>query len=364
MEFCDLYRQYQTYQKEIDSAIAAVIRDTAFINGPDIAALETELAAFCGSPHALACSSGSDAISIALMALDVNPGDEVICPAFTFIATATMISIVGAVPVFVDVDPVTFNLDPEKITGKITSRTKGIIAVSLYGQCADMDAINKIAQENGLWVLEDAAQSFGAEYKGRYSCALSSIATTSFFPAKPLGCYGDGGAIFTDDAVIAEKIRMIRNHGQEKRYYHKMIGVNGRMDTIQAAILRVKLRYFKKEISERNRVAKAYNKALEGIVDIPRVLEDNVSVWAQYTVRVDQRDALREQLAKQNIPTAVHYPMPLPSQEAFRDLLQDPKDFPVSYRLSGTVLSLPMHPFLSNEEILYVTEKIKEFYYG
>ncbi len=363
MKFCDLHRQYLEYQSEIDAAIASVIKSTAFIDGPDIPALETELAEFSGVPYALTCSSGSDAISIALMAMDIKPGDEVICPAFTFISTGTMISIVGAVPIFTDVDPVTFNLDPDKIEAKITDKTKGIIAVSVFGQCADFDAINRIAKKHGLWVMEDAAQSFGAKYKGKLSCSLTDIATTSFFPAKPLGCYGDGGAVFCTDPEIAEKIKMIRNHGQEKRYHHKIIGVNGRMDTLQAAIIRVKLKHFQHEIIERNRVANSYSKTLNDIVDTPRVLEHNISVWAQYTIRVSGRDDLREKLAKSDIPTAVHYPMPLPSQEAFKHLEQG-KDFPVSYRLSEIVMSLPMHPFLSNDEIEYVAKKIKEALHG
>lgn len=359
MEFCDLHRQYLEYQKEIDDAIASVIKTTAFINGPDVPALEKELAEYSGAPYTLACSSGSDAISIALMALDIQAGDEIICPAFTFIATATMVSIVGAVPVFVDVDPVTFNLDPEKIEAKISEKTKGIIVVSLYGQCADFDAINLVAKKYGLWVIEDGAQSFGGTYKGKRSCSLTDIATTSFFPAKPLGCYGDGGAIFTTDLKIAEKIKMLRNHGQEKRYHHKMIGVNGRMDTIQAAILRVKLAHLDNEIMERNRVADLYTKALNGIVDTPYVLEHNHSVWAQYTIRVAERDKLREKLAEYNIPTAVHYPMPLPSQEAFKHLGQG-TDFPISNLLSETVMSLPMHPFLTTDEIEFIASKIKE----
>ena len=363
MQFCDLHRQYVEYKSEIDAAIAGVIEKTAFINGPDVTALEKELADFSGASNAIACSSGSDAISLSLMGLDVQPGDEVLCPAFTFIATATMISIVGAVPVFVDVDPVTFNLDPEKIEEKITAKTKGIIVVSLYGQCADFDKINNIAEKHGLWVLEDGAQSFGAEYKGKRSCALTKIATTSFFPAKPLGCYGDGGAIFITDPELAEKIKMIRNHGQEKRYYHKMIGVNGRMDTLQAAIIRVKLKHFTKEISERNRVADAYTTALRDSVDTPVVLPGNLSVWAQYTIRVKERDKVREMLAKDDIPTTVHYPMPLSKQEAFLFLNQG-MDFPVSNRLSETVMSLPMHPFLSEEEIGFVAQKIKDAIYG
>ena len=359
MEFCDLHRQYLEYKQEMDAAIAGVIKNTAFINGPDIRELENELAEYSGAKHAIACSSGSDAISLALFALDIKPGDEVICPAFTFIATGTMIAVTGAKPVFVDVDPQTFNLDPEKLEEKISERTKGIIVVSLYGQCADFDRINKIAEEHGLWVIEDAAQSFGAEYKGKRSCALTQIATTSFFPAKPLGCYGDGGAIFTSDPVLAEKLMMIRNHGQEKRYHHKIIGFNGRMDTLQAAILRVKLKHFDKEIKERNRVAASYTEKLKVFADTPKVLADNLSVWAQYTIRVENRDGLREKLASYDIPTAVHYPMPLPKQEAFAYLKQG-TDFPVSNKLSETVVSLPMHPFLTEEEITLICEKIKE----
>lgn len=359
MEFCDLHRQYMQYKSEIDAAIAGVIRDTAFINGPDVAALEKELADFCGSEHALACSSGSDAILLALMALDVQPGDEVLCPAFTFIATGTMISIVGAIPVFVDVVPQTFNIDPEKLKAKITSKTKGIIAVSLFGQCPDFDAINAVAEKYGLWVLEDAAQSFGASYKDRYSCTLTEIATTSFFPAKPLGCYGDGGAVFTKDAALAEKLGMLRNHGQEKRYHHKMIGVNGRMDTLQAAVLRVKLKHFGEEIPERRRVADTYSELLKGIVGTPALSSYNESVWAQYTIRVDARDTLRKKLQEKGIPTAVHYPMPLPSQEAFAHLKQG-SDFPVSNRLSETVMSLPMHPYLTHDEIAFIAENIRE----
>ncbi|MDZ7795685.1 MAG: DegT/DnrJ/EryC1/StrS family aminotransferase [Candidatus Marinimicrobia bacterium] len=269
-----------------------------------------------------------------------------------------MIRLCGAVPVFSDVETRSFNLDPDKIEEKITPKTKGIIAVSLYGQCADMDAISAIAKEHGLWVLEDAAQSFGAKYHGTHSCNLSDIATTSFFPAKPLGAYGDGGAVFTKDRLIAKKIGMLRNHGQEKRYYHKMIGMNGRMDTLQAAILRVKLRHFPGEIKERQRVAAMYSSVLQGSVDIPKLCEGRSSVWAQYTIRVQNRDELREKLKDAGIPSAVHYPMPLPSQEAFRDLGQG-EDFPVSNRLAGTVISLPIHPFLKNEEIHFIANTIK-----
>ena len=235
MKFVDLKKQYLKYKSEIDCAIHNVIENTAFINGPDSTAFENELEEFSGAKHALGCSSGTDAIVIAMMAIGVKPGDEIIVPAFTFIATAETVAFLGAKPVFADVDPVTFNIDPESIEAKITDKTKGIIPVSLYGQCADFNEINTIAANHNLWVIEDGAQSFGAEYKSKRSCTLTNVGTTSFFPAKPLGCFGDGGAIFTDDADLAEKMRIILNHGQEKRYHHKYIGLNGRLDTLQAA---------------------------------------------------------------------------------------------------------------------------------
>ncbi len=363
MKFCDLKKQYLEYQSEIDEAIASVIDRTAFINGPDIKELESELAEFAGVKHTIACSSGSDAISLALFAMNIKPGDEVICPAFTFIATGTMIAVLGAKPIFVDVDPITFNLDPTKIEEKITSKTKGIIAVSLYGQTPDFDALNKIAKKHNLWVLEDGAQSYGATYCGKRSCSMTDIATTSFFPAKPLGCYGDGGAVFTNDDEVAERLRMIRNHGQEKRYYHKMLGVNGRMDTLQAAIIRVKLKHFPEEIIMRNHVAEMYTRQLKGIVETPKILENKESVWAQYTIRLDNRDDLRNYLSRFDIPTAVHYPMPLPRQEAFAYLGQG-DDYPISNMLSERVVSLPMHSFLTDEEITFVCDKIKEFIDG
>ncbi|MCG8571822.1 MAG: DegT/DnrJ/EryC1/StrS family aminotransferase [Spirochaetes bacterium] len=364
MKFCDLNKQYNLYQEEIDAAIKKVIANTAFINGPEIKELETQLANYTGVQHALGCASGTDALLIPLIALDIQPGDEIIVPAFTFFATAEIIAHYRAKPVFVDVDPVTFNLDPNKIHKKITSKTKGIIAVSLYGQCAEFDQINEIANQNGLWVIEDGAQSFGAEYKSRKSCSLTKIATTSFFPAKPLGCYGDGGAIFTSDHHIAEKMRIILNHGQEARYKHKFIGINGRLDTMQAAILIVKLKHFTEELKLRNRVAENYTSKLKKIVNTPVVLNHHHSTWAQYTIQVDQRDQLAQYLRENEIPTAIHYPIPLYRQEAFGYLNEDSQEFPVSEELSQKVLSLPMHPFLAEQEITNICNVIKEFYHG
>ncbi len=366
MKFVDLKKQYLKYKVEIDSAIQNVIENTAFINGPDVKELEKELSEFSGSKNAIGCASGTDALVIPMMALGVKPGDEIIVPAFTFIATAETVAFLGAKPVFADVDPGTFNIDPKSIESKITNKTKGIIPVSLYGQCADFDEINKIAAKYDLWVMEDGAQSFGAEYKNKKSCTITNVGTTSFFPAKPLGCFGDGGAIFTDDADLAEKMKIILNHGQEKRYHHKYIGINGRLDTVQAAVLRVKLKYFSAEITHRNKVADIYLKNLAGIVETPKIQPHNLSTWAQYTIRVEKREELQNFLKSKEIPTAVHYPIPLYRQEAFKKLNKSLaiEDFPLSEKLSQSVMSLPMHSFLEEKDILFVCSCIKEFYNG
>ena len=336
-----------------------VLSSSAYINGPAVAELEEGLKNYCGVKHAVACSSGTDAILLGLMAYDVQPGDEILVPAFTFIATASMVSFYKAIPVFVDVVPHTYTMNPEKIAEKITPRTRGIIPVSLYGQCADMDAINAIAVKNKLWVMEDAAQSFGATYKSRQSCNLSDMATTSFFPAKPLGGFGDGGAVFTDDDRLAEKLRVLRNHGQVKRYHHEYIGMNGRMDTLQAAVLKVKLKYFPEEVELRNKAAMQYTELLEGIAALPTVLKHNSSTWAQYTIRVPNRDAVRAKLTESGIPTAVHYPLPLGKQKAF-SYLKDTDTYPVADDLASTVLSLPMHAFITSEEQNQVVKALKE----
>jgi UDP-2-acetamido-2-deoxy-ribo-hexuluronate aminotransferase len=350
MQFCDLSAQYNKYKDEIKFAMDSVLESATFINGPAVKILGDELSAYAGVKHALPCATGTDALLLAMMALNVKPGDEILIPAFTFIATGSMVSFAGAVPVFVDVDPVTFNIDIEKAKAKVTKKTVGIIPVSLFGQCPDLDALNSLAKNHGLWVIEDGAQSFGADYKGKKSCSLTTMSTTSFFPAKPLGCYGDGGAIFTNDDELAEKVRLYTNHGQEKRYYHKVIGINGRMDSLQAAIVSVNLKHFDSEIEERNRIAASYTEKLKDLVKTPQILPHNRSTWAQYTIQSTKRDAVREYLNGKGIPTAVHYPLPLPRQEAFAYLNQ-PIDFPVSEKLSNSVISLPMHPFLSAEDI-------------
>ena len=351
MKFNDLHKQYLAYQKEIDTAIQSVILSSSFINGEEISLLEKELAEYVGVKHALCCSSGTDALLLSLMAYNIQPGDEVICPAFSFIASASIISLMKAKPVFVDVSPVDFNIDISKIEQKITAKTKGIIAVSLFGQCADFKKINALAKNHGLWVIEDGAQSFGATYFGEKSGSLTDVATTSFFPAKPLGCYGDGGAIFTDNEELAAKIKLLRNHGQEERYHHKIIGINGRIDTLQAAILRVKLKYFNAEIEKRQSAATLYSKLLDGKALLPEVLDNRTSVWAQYTIMLENRDSVKEKLKEKGIPTSVHYPLTLPKQVAFQRNIIVHEKYEVAELLTETVLSLPIHGFISEEEI-------------
>jgi len=356
--FIDLKTQYETYKDEIDAAMSEVVSSAYFIGGPVLARTEENLAAYCGVKHAIGVASGTDALLVALMALDLQAGDEVITTPFTFIATAEMVAFLGAVPVFVDIDEATYNINPELIEAKITEKTKAIIPVSLYGQVADMDAINQIAMKHGIPVIEDAAQSFGAEYKGKRSCALSKIATTSFFPAKPLGCFGDGGAVFTDDDDLARKIRSIMNHGQGERYMHQYIGFNGRFDAIQAAVVDVKLKHFDDEIAKRQTIAKRYDEGLKGHVVTPFVAENSLSVYAQYSIRVPNREAMMKHLGDANIPTAIHYPMPLYRQEAFLKYGVDPSQFPITEQVSKEIMSLPMSPFLKEEHQEHIINTI------
>jgi UDP-2-acetamido-2-deoxy-ribo-hexuluronate aminotransferase len=362
MQFCDLSAQLDTFRPEMEREILDVVESTKYIKGPPLGRLETELSDYLegGRTEAVGCASGTDALLIALMALEVQPGDEIIVPDFTFIATGEAVAFLGAVPVFCDVDPVSYNLDPTRIESHITEKTVGIIPVSIFGQPADMDRINSIAETHGLWVMEDAAQSFGATYKGRNSGTLTKVATTSFFPAKPLGCYGDGGAIFTNDSALANTIRVILNHGQTTRYHHSKIGLNGRMDSLQAAVVSVKLRHFKEELEMRQEVARKYTERLEDLIHTPVVLPENSSSWAQYTVQHEERDKLRELLQSKGIPTAVHYPIPLHKQEAFAYLRREDTDAatPVTERLSERVFSLPMHPYLKDSEIDRIAETI------
>lgn len=342
--FIDLAAQQDRLRKEIEDGIARVLAHGQYILGPEVAELEERLAAYTGAAHCISVANGTDALQIALMALGVGPGDEVIAPGFSYIATAEAAVLLGAKVVYVDIDPVTYNLDPALLGAAITPRTRAIIPVSLYGQPADFDAINAVAGRHGIPVIEDAAQSFGATYKGRKSCNLSTIGCTSFFPSKPLGCYGDGGAVFTSDPELAKAIRQIARHGQEKRYYHVRVGVNSRLDTIQAAILLPKLAILDDEIAARQRVADAYTVQLRAIGNVPpHVAQHNVSVWAQYTIRVPNRESVRKALEAVGIPTAVHYPLPLNRQPAVGE---PTAHFPCGDRAAEEVLSLPMHPYL------------------
>lgn len=360
INFIDLQAQYQEYKQEIDKEVLEVFASAQFIGGEKLNSLERNLAAYTGAKHAIGCSSGTDALLLALMALGVGPGDEVITTPFTFISTAEVIALLGAKSVFVDIDEQSYNIDPAKIESHVTDRTKAIMPVSLYGQCADMEAINEIAAKYELPVIEDACQSFGATYKGKKSCNLSTIGCTSFFPSKPLGAYGDGGAIFTDNDELATKMRMLLNHGQNERYKHKYIGINGRLDAVQAAILDVKLKYFDKEVKLRDEIGTRYSDLLEDAdVITPKIAEGNRSVYAQYSIRVQEREEMIAKLAKQDIPTAVHYPVPLHLQEAFAHLGYAQGDFPISELVSKQIMSLPMSAYLSEAEQDFVVHAIK-----
>ncbi len=361
INFIDLQAQYQAYKDEIDKEVLEVMSSAQFIGGDKLAKLENDLADYIGSGHAIGCSSGTDALLLSLMALDIGEGDEVITTPFTFIATAEVIALLGAKPVFVDIDEESYNIDPTLIEKVITSRTKAIMPVSLYGQCADMDAINNIASKQNIPVIEDACQSFGATYKGRRSCNLSTIGCTSFFPSKPLGAYGDGGAIFVSDDALASRIRMLLNHGQNERYRHKYIGINGRLDAIQAAILNVKLSYFDEEVEKREAIGSRYSSYLaDSDLITPKIAEYNTTVYAQYSIRVRDRETFIEHLNSKGIPTAVHYPMPLHLQEAFSYLGYKEGDFPISEKISKEIVSLPMSPFLTKKQQDFVIDTIRE----
>lgn len=359
IDFANLPLAYQEHKEELDNAIAGVLYDANYIMGEPVNELEDKLQKFTGAKYAISCSSGTDALLLALMAIDIQPGDEVITTPFTFIATAETIAFFKAKPVFVDIKEDTYNIDASKIEEKITSRTKAIIPVSIFGQVADMDGINKIACKHNLFVIEDAAQSFGATYKGKKSCNLSTFACTSFFPAKPLGCFGDGGAVFTSDEKFAEKMKSLRLHGQTERYHHKYIGMGGRLDTLQAAVLNVKMEHYEKDINRRQVVAEDYSHNLKDLVKTPTILSENTSVWAQYSIRVQNRIEVISKLKECGIPTAVHYPKPLHLQECFNYLNHKYGDFPIAEKISEEILSLPMNPYLKNEEIKYIANQLK-----
>ena len=348
--FIDLKAQYQALQPEIQERINRVLEHGQYIMGPEVRELEEKLANYTGAKHCVTVASGTEALLISLMALGIERGDEIITTPFTFVATAEVIVLLGAKPVFVDIEPDTCNIDASKIGAAITSNTKAIMPVSLYGQVADMDEINVIAAKHNLPVIEDAAQSFGAEYKGKKSCNLSTIGCTSFFPSKPLGCYGDGGVIFTNDDDIATACREIRVHGQSQRYVHTRVGVGGRMDTLQCAVVLAKLERFDWEIAQRQRIGQRYHQLLtaSGICSVT-LRSDRTSVYGQYTVLVAHREALQKQLNEAGIPTAVHYPVPLNEQPAYQHLCC-PDCTPISHQISKQVMSLPMSPDLSVDD--------------
>jgi UDP-2-acetamido-2-deoxy-ribo-hexuluronate aminotransferase len=359
MEFIDLKTQYQRLKADIDAGIRRVLDHGQYILGPEVAELEEKLVAYTGSKYCITVANGTDALQIAQMALGIGPGDEVITPSFTYIATAETVALLGANPVYVDIDPRTYNLNPALLEAAITPRTRAIIPVSLYGQCADFDTINAIAAKHGIPVIEDAAQSFGATYKSRKSCNLTTIACASFFPSKPLGCYGDGGAIFTNDAELAKVMRQIARHGQDRRYHHVRVGVNSRLDTMQAAILLPKLKVLDEELAQRQRVADMYKEHLSNIVEgetteiinsivLPHLEAHNTSSWAQYTIQVPDREVLQNYLQKFNIPTAVHYPIPLNKQPAVANVTAK---LPIGDEVAERVMSLPMHPYLDEFSI-------------
>ncbi len=349
-QFIDLKAQYDAYKSEIDEAIQNVLNKTAFIMGTELKECEANLAKYTGAKHAITCSSGTSALELALRSIGITCGDEVIAPAFTFFATTEMISLLGATPVFVDIDEKTYNLSPALVEKAITPKTKAIVAVSLYGQCPDIDALNEIAKKHNITLIEDAAQSFGAEYKGKKSCNLSKLSCTSFFPAKPLGCYGDGGAVFTDSDEPAHFMRLFLNHGQNERYKHAIIGNNYRFDNLQAAVLNVKLKHFEDEIAERQKIAKRYDEALKDVTTIPFIETHNKSAYAQYSIRVKNREAVIKKLTDAGVPTAIHYPIPLYKQEVYKSLNVNPALFPITELVSGEIMSLPFSPFLKESD--------------
>jgi UDP-2-acetamido-2-deoxy-ribo-hexuluronate aminotransferase len=360
IDFANLQLQYQTYKDKIDSNIQAILNKSNYILGEEVDILEKELQNFTGAKYAITCSSGTDALLLALMAIDIQADDEIITTPFTWISTAEMMALIKAKPVFVDIEHDTYNIDANLIEAAITKKTKAIMPVSLYGQPADMDAIQVIADKYNLKVIIDGAQSFGSTYNNKMDSNLRDISTTSFFPSKPLGCYGDGGAVFTNNEEYANKIKLLRVHGQNKRYHHKYIGIGGRLDTMQAAILLAKLPHFKKELKDRQKVADHYTNGLSKILQTPVIKLNTSSAWAQYTLRVKKRDILQQKLKENGIPTSVFYPIPLHLQECFQYLNYKQGDFPISEKASNEVMSIPMNPFLTNEQINYIISFIKE----
>ena len=360
MEFIDLKSQQKRIRADIDARMARVLDHGQYILGPEINELEEKLAKFVGVKHCISNSNGTDALLLPLMAKGIGLGDEVLTTPFTFFATGEMISLAGAKPVFVDIDPNNYNINAELIEKSITSKTKAIMPVSLYGQCPDFDVINSIAGKHNLLVIEDGAQSFGATYKGKKSCGLSHVASTSFFPSKPLGGYGDGGACFTNDDEMAQALKELRVHGQEKRYHHTRIGMNGRMDTLQAAILLSKLEIFPEEVELRMKWGKIYKEMLGNNFKTQKLLPESTSVYAQFTIEVDNRDQFISRMKERGVPTAVHYPIPLHLQPVYKHHGFKKGDFPHAERAADRVVSLPMHPYLDEAIIEQVVSAVKK----
>ena len=370
IEMVDLKGQYAKIQNEIDKAILESIRSANFINGPAVSEFSKSLSEYLGGAYVIPCANGTDALQIAMMALDLEPGDEVIVPSFTYVATAEVIGLLGLVPVMVDVDPYKFNITRENIEKAITSKTKAIVPVHLFGQCADMESIIELAKEKGLYVIEDTAQAIGAKYTFtdgiiKHAGTIGDIGCTSFFPSKNLGCYGDGGALFTQNPVLAEKIKMIANHGQSKKYVHKYIGVNSRLDTIQAAVLIIKLKHLDNYSSSRNKAAEQYDRLLDGVKNLQIPVRSNKSthVFHQYTLIINdnKRDALKEYLDKKEIPAMIYYPIPLNEQEAYSSLGIIADNLNETKRLCKSVLSLPMHTELTADQQVFITDAIKSY---
>lgn len=374
IQMVDLKSQYQKIKPEIDKSIQNIIDTTAFVKGSEVKEFEKELSEYLNVKHTISCGNGTDALQIAMMALDLKPEDEIITTGFTFIATVEAIALLGLTPIMVDVNPKTFCIDPEEIEKAITPKTKAIVPVHLFGQCADMDKITEIAKKHDLYIIEDTAQAIGADYffknrdkiESQKAGTIGHIGCTSFFPSKNLGCYGDGGAIFTNDDQIAEKLRSIVNHGMEKRYYHDRIGVNSRLDGIQAAVLRVKLPHLDQYNQARKKAADFYDKHLSQIpqLEIPYRNPNSTHTFHQYTllIRNADRNKLKEYLNEKNIPAMIYYPVPMHKQKAYKDFIGEEKKFEITEKLCQTVLSLPMHTELTEEQQIYICNSISEFF--
>jgi len=363
IQMVDVVGQYRHIQQEVDAAIRSVLESGMFIQGKDVGEFECAVAGYLDVKYAIGCASGTDALQIAMMALGIGPGDEVITTPFTFVATAETIAILGAKPVYVDIDPATFNIDPGHIESVITSRTKAVIPVHLYGQPSDMDPLLAVSRKHSIPVIEDAAQAMGASYRGRRVCSLGTIGCISFFPSKNLGCFGDGGMVVTNDAALAESMRVIAAHGSRVRYYHEVLGLNSRLDTLQAAILKAKLPHLEEYNEARRRAAMRYGELLEGLpVTVPPVARGGDHIFHQYTLRVPRRDGLAEFLKQKGIPHGIYYPVPLHLQKAFAMSGGKKGDFPVSERAAAEVISLPMHTELTEEQMNFITGAIREYY--